>query len=99
MNNKNRLGVETEDLLPTCSCSKAVPHGSCRDWKSCPSCVQKSQGNQMNDAGFDGLNDTPLLPTLPSSDTPPTLVLGKTRGQSKKWLLQEDGTYTPVLVE
>jgi transposase InsO family protein len=99
VNKKNRLGVEIEDLLPTCSCSKAVPHGSCTDQKSCPSCVQKSPGNQMNDAGFDGLNDTPLLPTLPSSDTPPILAHGKTRGQSKKWLLQEDGTYTPVLVE
>jgi hypothetical protein len=56
----------------------------------------------MDVSGPDGLNDTPLLaPVLmlnTESDTPP-LAPGKTRELSKKWLLQEDGSYKPIFVE
>jgi hypothetical protein len=54
----------------------------------------------MDVTGFVGLNDTPLLVTALNaspSDTPPreqrkTLL-------SKKWILQEDGSYKPIYLE
>jgi hypothetical protein len=56
----------------------------------------------MDVSGLDGLNDTPLLALLLESDNPPLPLrgaTGKTGELTKKWLLQEDGLYIPVLVE
>jgi hypothetical protein len=56
----------------------------------------------MDVSGPDGLNDTPLLAPVFESDNPPLPLggtPGKTRELTKKWLLQEDGLYIPVLVE
>jgi hypothetical protein len=56
----------------------------------------------MDVSGLDGLNDTPLLAPVLDSDNPPLPLggtPGKTRELTKKWLLQEDGLYIPVLVE
>jgi hypothetical protein len=56
----------------------------------------------MDVSGADGLNDNPLLAPVLESDNPPLPlggVPGKTRDLSKKWLLQEDGSYLPVFSE
>jgi hypothetical protein len=54
----------------------------------------------MDVSGLDGLNDNPLLALLLESDNPPLPLggaPGKTRELTKKWILQEDGSYIPVL--
>jgi hypothetical protein len=64
--------------------------------------LQQSPDDRIDESRLDGLNDTPLLaPVLmltTESDTPP-LQPGKIRELTKRWLLQEDGLYIPVLVE
>jgi hypothetical protein len=87
---------------PLCLSSKVLPQGSCRDGGSCPCSLQQSPGDQMDVSGADGLNDNPLLAPVLESDNPPLPlggVPGKTRDLSKKWLLQEDGSYLPVFSE
>jgi len=68
--------------------------------------VQQAQAKLMRVSGPDGLNDTLLLAPVTKSDTPPfsksdtpPLTPGKTRELSKKWLLQEDGSYKPIFVK
>ena len=101
----NKQTERRDDYLitPLCLCSKALPRDSCTNGSNYPEpVVQQSPGNQMNVTGLSGLNDTPLLaPVLrlnTESDNPP-LALGKTNLRSKKWLLQEDGSYKPVFSE
>ena len=101
VNKKTERRFESTRLTTLCSCSKTLPQGSCKDGTNLPLPLQKSPGDQMDVTGGEGLNDTPLLaPVLmltPESDTPP-LARSKTGG-SKKWLLQEDGSYVPIFVE
>jgi transposase InsO family protein len=90
------------DSPELCLCSKYLSRGSCRDGGSCPCSLQKSPGDQKSAAAPDGLNDTPLLAPVFESDNPPLPLggtPGKTRGTTKKWILQEDGGYVPVFVE
>ena len=80
-----------------------ITRGSCIDGGSCPCSVQQAQAKIMRVSGPDGLNETHLLAPVTKSDTPPfsksdtpPLTPGKTRELSKKWLLQEDGSYKPI---
>ena len=101
-----KQSVEQDDIStqsdPLCLCSKALSQASCRDGESRPCSLQQSPGDQMDASRRNGLNDTPLLAPLLESDNPPLPLggaAGKTRVLTKKWLLQENGSYVPVFVE
>ena len=99
----DEIGNDTD----LCLCSKALPWGSCKEGLDHPLPLQQSPGNlrmplDKVGTGLIGLSDNPpLAPVLmltTESDTPP-LAPGKTETRSKKWLLQEDGSYKPVFSE
>jgi hypothetical protein len=75
---------------PMCFCSKASSQGSNTNQSDQLLPVQQSKGDQTDESGVDGLDDTHLLaPVLKfntESDTP-HLAPGKTEGRAKKWLL------------
>jgi hypothetical protein len=84
---------------PMCFCSKALCQGRNTHQSDQLLPVQQSKGDQMDESGVEGLDEThflaPVLKLNNESDTPP-LAPGKTEGPAKKWLLQEDGSYKPV---
>jgi hypothetical protein len=70
-----------------CFCSKALSQGSNTHQPDQLLPVQQSKGDQMDESGVDGLDEThllaPVLKLNTESDTPP-LAPGKTKGQAKK---------------
>jgi hypothetical protein len=86
-------GKDRIETIPMCNCSKALPQGSRigRPFKLVP--MRINEGDQMVVTIADGENDTQLLRNVTPS------IRNDGTNLSRKWLLQENGLYIPVILE